>query len=278
MGTSTSSSGPSGNVSLIPPWVEDETNFPVLPLPDDEQEPEEEQPLTPPDDPPPLAPPRRFASARYYLGQFAESGSEDRMKRGVGRYVRTGLGGSRRASQRMAGTARTASALYGVLHALSRGVTPEVDLGFDPAHLAGRPAREIVDRIAEALSPSDGSQDSEVRRNSISQALRELIRRQHTADLTALTEDQIQLAIELFISADVNHRIELDVGRTVFSRAPSPAAAVRRLQEMYRYVRQVVAAFFRRRPENSEPLTQQVTTSFANNVIRNTFEVFESYL
>ena len=278
MGTSTSSPGPRGNVSLIPPWVED-IDLPSSPPAEDEQNPDEEvQPATLPNVPLPIAPARRFAGARYNLGLFAESGSEDRMKRGVGHYVRKGLGGSRRATQRMSGTARTAANLYGVLQALRRGTTPEVDLGLDPTQFAGHPAREIVDRIAQALSPSDGSQDSEARRNSISYALRDLIRRQPTADLTALNEEQIQLAIELFIGADVNHRIELDVGGTIFARAPNAASAIRRLQEIYRYVRQVVAAFFRQQPQNSEPLTQQAAANFTQNVIRNTLEVFESYL
>ena len=51
----------------------------------------------------------------------------------------------------MASTAGKAGALYGVLQALGSGARPQVDLGIDPADLAGRPAREIVDRIAEAL-------------------------------------------------------------------------------------------------------------------------------
>jgi len=55
----------------------------------------------------------------------------------------------------MAGTAKRAGSLYGVLQALSNGTTPDVDLGLDPELLAGRPARAVVDRIAEALSPND---------------------------------------------------------------------------------------------------------------------------
>ena len=277
MGTSASSPGPEGGVPLVPPWVPEPEIEPAV-IPDGDQGPEIEVPGVPSPAPPLLAPPGRFRGARINLGQFAGSGSQGGLRRGLGHYVRTGLGGSRNASRRMGSTARKAGALYGVLQALGSGTAPQVDLGIDPAGLAGHPAREIVDRIAEALSPSDGTLDSEASRNSISWALCEFMRRVPGADLLALTLEQIALAMELFIGADICSRIELDVGKSIFGRAPDPATAVDRLQEMKRYVRQVIAARFRRRSTNSDPLTQRESVQLANRVIQETFEVFESYL
>ena len=150
MGTSASSSGPGGGVPLIPPWVPEPEIDPVV-VPVDDQGPDIDEPGVPPPAPPQLAPTGRFRLARIHLGQFADSGSQGGLRRGLGHYVRTGLGGSRNASRRMASTAGKAGALYGVLQALGSGARPQVDLGIDPADLAGRPAREIVDRIAEAL-------------------------------------------------------------------------------------------------------------------------------
>ena len=277
MGTSASSSGPGGGVPLVPPWVPEPDIEPAV-IPDEDHGPEIEVPVVPPLGPPQLAPPGRFRGARTNLGQFAGSGSQQGLRRGLRHYVRTGLGGSRNASRRMASTARKAGALYGVLHALGSGTASQLDIGIDPAGLAGHPAREIVDRIAEALSPSDGTLDSEASRNSISWALCEFMRREPEADLLALTLEQIGLTMELFIGADICSRVELDVGKTIFDRAPDPATAIDRLQEMKRYVRQVVAARFRRRSTNSGPLTQREAVQLANRVIQDTFEVFESYL
>ena len=277
MGTSASSPGPGSGVPLVPPWVPDPDIEPVG-MPGEEQVPGIEEPGIPPPVPPQLAPPGRFRSARTHLRRFAASGSEGDLRRGLGNYVRTGLGGSRNASRRMASTARNAGALYGVLQALGSGVAPQVDLGIDPAGLAGRPAREIVDRIAEALSPSDGTLDSEGSRQSISWALCEFLRREPEADLFALTQEEIELTMELFIGADICSRIELDVGNTIHNRAPNAATAVIRWQEMKRYVRQVVAAAFRRRSTDSGPLTQRESTQLANRIIQDTFDVFESYL
>ena len=277
MGTSASSSGPGGGVPLVPPWVSD-PDFPLPEPPNDDEDPEEGDPEDAPSASPLLAPAARFRSTRTNLGNFASSGSVQDLRRGVGHYVRTGLGGSRNGSRRMAGTAGTAGALYGVLHALSTGTAPGVDLGLEPSHLAGRPAREIVDRIASALSPSTGSLDSEASRLSISQALSELIRRVPTIDLVALTHEQIVLVMQLFISADICRRIEVDVGKTVLVRAPDAPTAVRRLERMCRYVRQVVARAFRNRPASPEPMMQRDASRLASRVIRNTLEIFESYL
>ena len=277
MGTSASSSGPSGGVPIIPPWVPDPEIEPVV-APDENQGPEIDEPVILPPAPPPLAPAGRFRGARTHLGQYARSGSEGGLRRGLGHYVRTGLGGSRNASRRMASTAMKAGALYGVLHALGSGTAPQVDLGIDPAGLAGRPAREIVDRIAEALSPSDGTLDSEASRTSMSWALCEFMRREPGADLLSLTLEQIELAMELFIGADICSRIELDVGKTILDRAPDPATAVDRFQEMKRYVRQVVAACFRRRLTNSGPLSQREAAQLGERVVQDTFNVFEAFL
>ena len=277
MGTSGSSSGPGTGVELIPPWVTDTEIEPSV-EPGDNQEPGEEDPENPPEAPPKKAPFGRFRGARTHLGRYASSGSDYSLRRGVGHYVRSGLGGSRNASRRMAGTARRAGALYGVLHDLRGGRTPGSYPDLDPAALEGRPAREIVERIAEALSPSDGTLDAEAGRYSISQALSELIRRNPAIDLTSLTQEEIVLATELFVVADIRRRIELDVGKAIFAKAPDASTAIRRLDQMYRYVRQVVASAFRLWSNEPEPVTQQAAISLAEGVIQNTFEVFESYL
>ena len=271
VGTSASSPGQPSGVPLVPPWVDD---------------PEDVTPLDSGDDqdggglqPPSVAPPRRFRAARRGLGAFATSGSSDQMRRGLGHYAKQGLGGASHASERLAGTARKAGDLYGILDALSADATPDVDLGIDPTHLAGRSAREIVDRIAAALSGPDGTQDAEVSRDSISRALCDLIRIEPTVDLTALTLDQIELAVEFFIAADICRRIDLDVGKSVFAKAPNVRTASRRLDGIYRYVKQSVAACFRRqRAKGAGRLTRHMTSSLASRVIHDTFHVFESYL
>ena len=126
MGTSASSSGPASGVRLVPPWVEApedgiERATEGDGVPDEEAAEEAEEPRR---QPAKVAAKGRFRTARLSLGRFGESGDPEAMRRGLGHYVGSGLGGSAWATRRMGGTARKAGALYAALDSLSRGTTP----------------------------------------------------------------------------------------------------------------------------------------------------------
>nr|VFJ63720.1 MAG: hypothetical protein BECKDK2373C_GA0170839_11115 [Candidatus Kentron sp. DK] len=293
MGTSVSSTGPKGGVPLVPPWVPNIESEPGATGPDQESggdqgeqspanqdiagnqeelSPDKTQP------PPTMAKPMRFIGATKSLGNHAGTGDSKSLKRGLKHYSRSGLGGSRKAAARMARTARNAGALYGALHALGgRGEAPP-DLEIDLKSLSGRPAREITDRLAEAISPNDGSQDSDANRESISQALTELISANPDVDLSALGDEQIASVVESYICNDISHRVELDVGKSIFDKAPNPATAQQRLDEMHSYIRQCVAAAFEDKGGLNPNLSQYDVARTSRDIIQRTFEVFEEYI
>lgn len=294
MGTSSSSRGPGSKTPLIPPGVPPLP--PPLPPPDLDPDASPNQgdvasrppvapplapqkPLSPSRIPPTrVAPPRRFASARTNLGKFARSGSTAYLRKGLGHYTKTGLDGARAATQRMGRTAATAGGLYGILDALRSGTAPAVDLGVAPATLAGRPAREVADRIANALQPADGTQDAEAARDAISRALSELIASTPDIDLLALAPEQIDQVVESYVAFDLCHRIELDVGRAVLDKAATYAEGMQRLEEMKAYIRQEVARCFRARATRGQSFTRHNAASLAAEVLRDTFNVFEEYV
>lgn len=265
MGTSASSRGPGSGVPLVPEWV------PSAPG---------QQPPPPADggNPTPVAPPARFRPARTSLGQYGRDGGARDLRRGIGHYSRKGLGGAASAAQRMAGTAQTAGGLYGVLDALRTGTPLPPNVSISTGTLAGRSQREIADIITDALRPVDGTQDTEAARDAVSRALSEVLELDPNADLAALTTDQINLVIESFIAGDLAHRIELDVGKAILDKAPNYAQGVDRLEEMKAYVRQEVARAFRARANIGQTMDRQVAASLSNDIIRDTFEIFESYL
>lgn len=284
MGTSSSSRGPGPHVPFVPPWVPKLP--PPLPPPPPEQQDapppsdgDDKPPLpAPPPVGPPVAPARRFQSARTSLGTYARTGSRDDLKRGLGHYTATGLGGSGRATQRMARTAVNAGRLFGTLSALSSGSALPADVSIDPAALAGRPAREIADEIARALQPPDGTQDAEASRDSMARALSELIAAEPNVDMLALTPDQIELVTQVYVGEDLCRRIDLDVGKAVIDKAPTLAEGQSRLEDMKAYVRQEVALIFRTRTDRGQRMSQQNAASLAAGVIQSTFYVFEEYL
>jgi hypothetical protein len=281
MGTSTSSRGPGSHVPLIPPWVPD-----VAPLPDAPSSPEPNtsldsdilQPVAPETPAPMMAPARRFAAARHSLTLFSRSGDQRYLKSGLRHYAQTGLGGARRAAQRMGGTATTAGRLYAVLNALRTQGAEAADEGLDPATLRGRSARDICDRIVEAVRPPDGTLDTAASRESIASALSELMRLYPDADLLALTPEQIEIVFECYLGYDTCRRVESDIGLTVYKAAPSASQAALRMNEIKTYVREKVYACFRALRKRGRQLTKAIAASFAARVIEDTFTVFEEFV
>ena len=212
------------------------------------------------------------------LGGYGRTGAEDSLRRGLGHYSRTGLGGAAAAASRMGGTARTAGGLYGVLDAFSGGGALPPDVALDPATLAGRSQREIADAVTDALRPIDGTQDTDAARDAMSRAFSELLEAEPAADLMALSADQIERVVEGYIANDLTNRIDLDVGKAVLDKAPDAATGVARLEEMKSYVRQELGRRFRAREAVGERMNRQSTAALSSAVLRDTFDVFESYL
>lgn len=181
-------------------------------------------------------------------------------------------------AQRMSGTANTAGGLYGVLDALSNETAIPTEVKLDPVALAGKSQTEVADIIADALRPIDGTQDSDAARDSIARALSEVLAADPNADLTNLDAVQIEQVVEAYLGHDLAHRIELDVGKAVLDKAASYSVGVDRLEEMKAYVRQAVAQAIRARSDIGQRLNQSTTASLANEILRDTFEIFESYL
>lgn len=297
MGTSGSSPGPGGGVPLIPRWV------PPIPAPAPPGTPPEAVPAPggPPQSPhqpiqtpavpvpPPLlpgqpvppvnlAPQRRFGGTRLSLGGFARTGSREDLRRGLGRYVRDGLTGSASGARRMGATARTAGALYDTLSALQAGQATAADLGVEPATLAGRPAREVMDVVVEKIRPIDGTQDAEANRQAIALATSDLLDQFPDADLTSLTADQIDLLIERYVANDLCQRVELDVGSQIETRAPDPATAVQRLEDMKQFVVAEVHATFRGQRNSGQRLQRGRVAAVIGSILREILRVFEEYL
>lgn len=269
---------------MVPPWVPDQSAQPDPPP--DPQVPhsdkilpnEQDTPAPPPVPAPPvpIAPPGRFRSTRTALGKFATSGNSTQMKRGIGHYVRTGLGGTGVAARRFGGTARTASALYSALGGQPQPATPPPK-EFDPATLAGKSARIIINAIVEAVCPVDGTQDTEASRNAVNDSLSEMMQRYPDADLMAPTEEQRTFVIECFVGTDVYRRFILDVGGAIQAKAASASVAMSRLKEAREYIRETVAASFRKLREAGHRLAGNRISAIVQRALKDALDVFSGY-
>jgi len=288
MGTSSSSKGPGSGVPMVPPWADDmptssdnegdgKTNSGDA----DEQSPAADQNTNPSTENPPLSPPSpiaslgRFTGARASMRAFAGSGNSDDMRKGVGRYVSKGYGGSKTASKRLGGTVSTAAALSGMLSSDSRGSSDSSPI--DVQALKGKSASEVMDAVVEAVRPIDGTQDTEASRESIKDALSELLEQHPTADLLELDGNEKLFVVEHFIASDVYRRIFLDIGKTIQEKSPSAMAGLKRLRQIKDYVRETVKSSFKHKGVVKSSISPKEVASMAKSVLLETFEVFEGY-
>nr|WP_244510585.1 Qat anti-phage system associated protein QatB [Microvirga guangxiensis] len=134
-----------------------------------------------------------------------------------------------------------------------------------------------MDAVVEAVRPIDGTQDAEASRAAIRDALSELLTRFPDADLLSLDDDQRNFAIERFAAFDVVRRFELDVGKTIIEKAPSAAAALSRLKQVRDFVKETVAASFRKLRAAGRSLSAGRVNRVVRDALRETFVVFEGY-
>ena len=221
------------------------------------------------------APAGRFGSARLSLGDFVKSGDRTSMRRGVSNYVRIGYGGHSAATRRFEGTARTAGSLYGALSGLATGAPGEFTGVIDRTSLQGRTAREVIDAVIEAVRPVDGTQDAEASREAINEALSDVLERFPDADLLALSEEQRDLVIEMYTAEDVFRRLQLDLGKHIHDKSASVSDALSRLGQIRDYVREVVAAAFKRLRDAGTKLQNGHIASVVRSALAAALEVFE---
>ena len=281
MGTSSSSNGPGSGIPMVPPWADSPSE-----APDDGQGAQDDNQSNPEDNnagdntkestPPPLnAPPGRFGGARGSLGAFAGDGSSSSMRNGIRQYVSRGYGGAKSAARRMGSTASTAGGLAGILSSDTRTTTQSDH--FNALSFQSKNSDDVVNAIIEAVRPIDGTQDSEASRESIKDALSELLDKNPDADLLELNDNDKYLVIETFLATDIYQRIALDVGKHIQDKAPNAAAGVSRLKQIKEYVRETVKSSFNKIGNNLSSLSQNQVTLLARSVLEDTYEVFEDY-
>ena len=283
MGTSQSSNGSPSGTPIVPPWTPDasstqdseaDTNDDGTTIVDDNPSDDKNDST---DNATRIAPPARFSGARRNIGEYSRSGETSKMKKGLGQYIRKGYGGSNLATRRLASTATTAHSLFSALSTGSSNNYSGEDGALNSASLAGKTAYEVMDIIVETIAPVDGTQDTEASRESIKDALAELLNLYPEANLEDLTEEQREFAIERFVSGDIFRRIDLDLGKSIREKASSTSLALSRLKEIKNYVQETVSSAFRNLKKQGLVMSNNTVIKIANSSIKETCEVFEGY-
>lgn len=278
MGTSASSKGPGSGVSFDPPWLDDIT----LPLPDEVAPEGDQEPIESNEQPNPAveqaetAPLRRFQNARIRLSNFVRTGDQGSFRGAVGHYSRTGMEGARRAAQRMRASTRSAANLFGFLQSTRNGTDPDINTWVASLTGRGASAQEIIDEIIQRVAPQGGSPDETSLRDSMAQAMQDLLENQPNADLLHLEDGDIWFLIESFLGHEVFSRLCLDIGQVFENSSLSPLDRVVRMKEMRDYLKAEVITQVEhlRQLAPTAAATDQLRT-ILQTALRNTFSVYE---
>lgn len=288
MGTSGSSGGPGPRVPLDPPWLDDiDTPQPSSGEsqdgePQDAQSPGDAQwetgqpaPLT---GAPDVAPPARFSGTRRALRRFAETGSEDAFRRAVGHYSRTGMGGARNAANRMRTSARSGANAIGFLRAVREKTDPAVNEWIGALTARDASAQEIADEIVTHTMPEGGSLDEAASRQSMDQALQDLLVRDPNIDLLNLDENSIWTLIESFLGYEAFYRLTLDIGQVFEDATLSPRDRVTRMKEMRDYLKAEVSWQVEALRKDTPNAPSGQLPYVLQRALENTFAVYEGWV
>lgn len=105
----------------------------------------------------------------------------------------------------------------------------------------------------------------------------ELLARFPEADLLNLSAEERAFAIEHYVALDVYRRLDLDLGKTIRDKAPSATTALSRLKQVRDYVKQTVAAAFRKLRDAGRAITDRGVGQVVRAALRETLQVFEGF-
>lgn len=279
MGTSSSSSGPGAGVPFDPPWlssVSAEVGAPLELISGEPSQPEQnpqqaESAVRPME----IAPPGRFGNARRYLGKYVSSGDRGSLKKALGSYSRKGMGGASNVANRMRTSTSAGAGLFNFLQGVRDSSDTRVRDWVNQLTSKNLSAYEIADEIINLIVSTGGSPEEESCRDSMAQAISDLLIIVPDVDLLNLDSDSIWTVIENFMANETFNRLNMDVGQIFESDRYSPREAVSRMNDMRDYLKSVISAQIQElRTDTSNPTKAEIN-NLLQAAIKNTFEVFE---
>ena len=282
MGTSAANPGPGQGAVFDPPWLDDIETPPPGDgrFPDDQNSGDKDsdngQPQPSPD-PPEVAPRARFGNARRALGEFVRTGKEDVFRRAAGYYSRTGMGGARRAGNRMRTSARSGASAFGVLQAARERTDPGINDWVDSLKARNANAQEIADEIVKRTTPSGGSLDEVACQESMAQAMGDLLANNPDVNLFNLDDDDIWGLMVSFLGYEAFHRLflDMDIEQVFKNSSLSPRESVKRMNEMRAYLMAVISVQVKGLRSGGSHATPSQLQSILQSALRNTFAVYE---
>lgn len=187
--------------------------------------------------PPPGAPPSLgqpavgggLRGARTSFNRFARGDGTRHLRRGSGKFVRSGMGGGGGATRSMGASRQAAGGILAFARDFATTGATGALQAFNLGNLSGAPVEVVFPRLLEAICPPGGNIDEAIARQAFLSAVADLCEG-FEGPLSALTVDQLRTLLTDFIAYSIEGRIVNAIGTQLLD-LPDSVAELETLQD-----------------------------------------------
>jgi len=185
------------------------------------------------------------------------------------------MGGAANVARRMRASTSAGAGLFNFLQGIRESSDINVRDWVNQLTANNLSAYEIADRIIVQVISSGGSLEEESCKDSMAQAMSELLTINPEVDLMKMDNDSIWTVIELFMANEAFNRLDLDIGQLFESAKYSPYEAVSRMNDMREYLKSEISAQIQALRASTPNPSKEEMNNLLQSALRLTFEIFE---
>ncbi|MEI7612233.1 MAG: Qat anti-phage system associated protein QatB [Betaproteobacteria bacterium] len=188
------------------------------------------------------------------------------------------MGGARNAAARMRVSTQSAAGLVSLLQAAREGTDSRVNQWVNSLVAKNPSVQEVIDEVIGQLTHGGGSLDEESCKDSMAQAMSELMLNQPDLNLLNMSDSNIWSLVELFLAQEACNRLQLDIGQLFESSNLNPRQVVVRMNEMREYLKAEISAQMRVLQQTSPNPAPGQLEGTMQQALQATFAVYEGAL
>lgn len=245
MGTSSPGKGPRPTTPLIPRWI---PNTPGPPPPqqdpqnnnDSEHNSNTRQPIP---DAASTGEPNRYYEARRNFTAFARNNSSsahrNHLNKALKNYVSKSSGGSATLAKRMTPSISRIASFYNVVNTFREQGSAVAFRTFNIENYSDKPVIDILaaltDIIFDASSPYHNTQDDSIAKMAYANTISRIAETENI-DLDALTPQNVEVMMAIYIEETIATRVICDVGASLYKEINDPAEIIQAEETIYQIV------------------------------------------
>lgn len=272
MGTSNSYGGPGAKNPLLPTWLDGGAS-PEMTEPEGSPPEPGQQPKVPVGDPQ-VIPPQRFQAPRTNFSRYVSSGGSNggALRRAVSGYVSKASGGSATAARRMGSSSVAAGRLLSFLSDARGGGLGQALQRLNLGQLIGKPIEDLFIGLADYICPSNGSVDAGIARDAYIDAIPDILA-SGIDSLETLTDGQVQVVFEIFVSNSIFDRLLNDIGAGTVQLPPTSKDVILIQEQVKDFIRGAVHDAVESRSTDFHEMNQQQAGMLTKEIYEQAFSI-----